>query len=140
MLGYYKSVHGLTYLLNTARIKVTVEFDEKPRFELEKEFQMYRITLEVINNIIRHANSTGIFITAKGADENNEDIISIKYNDKGITSGEVRELSLQGGLGLTSIESRAQLINLEIQYLVHNNNSSEVLLCLRKEKRVMAVN
>lgn len=95
---------------------------EKPKFqllhELPENFQieshiltnLYRITLELLNNITKHdqATSGSICIDLK---ENKLDIL-ISHNGDGISTEEFERFAAQSkGLGLESIISRVVLIN-----------------------------
>jgi two-component system NarL family sensor kinase len=72
------------------------------RLNTKLEIAIYRMTQEIINNILKHAKATKISIQLNKTDES----ISISIEDNGIGFN-VEEKKKSGGLGLASIEARA---------------------------------
>jgi signal transduction histidine kinase len=129
--GYFHALKELgTLLNNNGEIKVNIIPESSDRrFEAETESQLYRMTQEVINNILKHSAAREINIEFKSMDAH--DIISIKYDAKGISSEEVKQLAGSNkGMGLKSIQSRAQLINTKVNYFVYNEKKSEVKITI----------
>jgi len=124
-LGYIKAVNELCRHINNSG-EIAVNFfqdDSSLRLPEQTELQLYRLTQELINNVIKHTGASKLSIEFK--QHNSSHNLTLVHNGKGITSEQVKELSKEGkGLGLKSIQSRAQLINANVQYNVQNNAAS----------------
>lgn len=83
------------------------------RFSHNVELVFYRIVKELLNNTIKHANATNVYIQLTF----DEDSLKLKYSDNG--SGFVPDavLSTSNGMGMVNIFSRAKTIN--AQYLIN---------------------
>lgn len=115
--GFLKALEELCGYVNSTGIVTTCSLPENTSFtlSLQNELQLYRIMQELINNTIKHACAKRIIIDLSL--ENDLYKFKIRHNGKGITSEEVTELSkLDKGLGLKSIQSRAQSILAKIDY------------------------
>jgi signal transduction histidine kinase len=128
-LGYEK---GLTEFCRQVKISGILDITFIPYSEelvLSKriELQLYRIVQEVMNNIIKHANASEVKITlTRGALFYTTEIT---YNGKGITSEMINKLSeSKGGVGLRSIQSRAQMINATVQYIILGDIESKITI------------
>lgn len=121
-LGYVKGISELCNKINTGGAHAIQLTSDGNKLELNKksEMQLYRLTKEILNNIIKHSSSSQISINISVLN----DILSvlIAYNGKGITDSEVKELIDAGrGIGLQSIYSRAQLTGSRINYQKEND-------------------
>lgn len=123
-LGFVKGIMELCHQVSAAgthKITLIKEVDEISNLDKKTEMQLYRLTKEILNNIIKHANATQIEVMLSM----NDTILSTKisYDGKGITDSEVDELIKAGrGIGLQSIFSRGQLTNSTINYLIINDH------------------
>ncbi len=88
-------------------IKFNLKFENIERFELKKELIAYRSVSELINNTLKYAQATCIFISIKKVDEQLK--ICYKDNGKGFDSNKITEQS--AGLGLKGIENKIKAIN-----------------------------
>jgi len=116
-LGYIKALNELCkHINNSGQISVNfIQSNLETRLPEQTELQLYRLTQELLNNIIKHAGAKEITIELKPANAFYNLLIS--HNGRGITNAQVHELSKeQKGLGLKSIQSRAQLINASVTY------------------------
>lgn len=86
-------------------------FGLNERLSNELETNLYRIVLELINNAIKHAEATEIYLQLLKQDK--LITVSIEDNGKGF---DVKQLDHVKGMGLRNIQSRLKLIhgNLEI--------------------------
>lgn len=128
-LGYLKGIGELCrHISSSGTVGISFSADQpEARFPQKTELQLYRITLEIITNIIRHARASAITLTVSSGKKNL--LVFIAHNGKGITSEKVRQLrETPGGIGLKSIESRAQLINAAIQYISIGENRSHITI------------
>ena len=123
-LGFVKGITELCHQVTAAgnqKITLIKEVEQIPDLNKKTEMQLYRLTKEILNNIIKHASASEIEVTI--GFENNTLHTKIAHNGKGITDGEVTELINSGrGIGLQSIFSRGQLTNSKINYLLINNH------------------
>lgn len=76
------------------------------RLDNKLEIAIYRMVQEIINNILKHANASKISIQLNKMEES----ISITIEDNGV-GFDVEEKKKSGGLGLASIEARANKVN-----------------------------
>lgn len=99
-----------------------LDFDKK--IDEKTEVQLYRICQEVINNLLKHAKPSAIFIQFSF----NESIFIIfKHNGIGISDEKIKTLyELNKGVGLKSIESRIRMINGKITYLEKSAHESVI--------------
>ncbi len=88
----------------------------------QTEVQLYRICQEVMNNLLKHAKPTAIFIELYF---DNGFFIIFKHNGVGISDEEIRKIyTLNKGVGLKSIESRIRMINGRINYIQKTEHES----------------
>jgi two-component system, NarL family, sensor kinase len=78
---------------------------------------IYRICLELLNNLVKHTNFSYLTLMVK-SDEKNIDIV-LMHNGKGITNEEINKLAEHSsGLGLKSIKSRVLMIEALLDYSI----------------------
>ena len=115
-LGYLRATNELCNLLRTSA-KRHIEYNhvgENIRFAPKIELQLYRITQEVLNNIMKHSNVSFLKLNIEIEQHL---VLKIFHDGKGITNEKVEILSHTGnGLGLRSIQSRVQTLNASIKY------------------------
>lgn len=128
-LGYVKGISELCTKINTSGGQNMQLISDNNNLELSKkiEMQLYRLTKEILNNIIKHANSTHIIVNISIL--NNILSVLISHNGKGITDNEVTALIDSGrGIGLQSIYSRAQLTGSKIHYNLKQDKYQVLIL------------
>ena len=82
--------------------------DYKERLKQEKELIVYRIVQELINNILKHSNSSFIHITQNSQGDNF--ILRIHHDGRGIVQADFDKLNKSNiGLGLKNISSRLRV-------------------------------
>ncbi|MBI9106930.1 MAG: PAS domain S-box protein [Spirochaetales bacterium] len=84
------------------------------------ETQLYHIAQEAVNNAVKHADGSKIYISLKNVQS--ELVLSIKDNGKGISKNHVE------GLGMRIMNYRANLINGSI-YIHTEENEGTLVLC-----------
>jgi two-component system NarL family sensor kinase len=130
--------NGIAELCRQVKIsdEIDVEFiASKQALSLSKktELQLYRIVQEAVNNIIKHAKATKITITIQSGISTQT--IQITHNGKGISSDMINRLSAgKGGVGLRSIQSRAQMISASVQYITIADNESIITIEVPKDE------
>lgn len=116
-LGYVKALEELSSQINNSETLVIELSHEDISVDLPKkeELQLFRLTKELLNNIIKHANASRLRIGFHRIAKSYR--LRIEHDGNGISNETVKKLSKeQNGLGLKSIESRAQLINAKVNY------------------------
>lgn len=106
--GLHAAIDALCSEINMSKT-VQVSYANNLYFakaEDEKNLHIFRILQELINNSIKHGESTHIDIVFKGKDGKNTCIY--KDNGKGFS---LNDDAMKGGLGLRNIRSRVELIN-----------------------------
>lgn len=83
--------------------------DYRRRLKPEHELSVYRITQEMINNILKHSNASFIHLTQNRNDE--QFFIRIHHDGFGLTQTDFEKLKNKPqGLGLKNIQSRVSLL------------------------------
>ena len=116
-LGYLNGIAELSRTISaTGEVKVNFTCNEMDfRFKENVELQLYRLTVELVNNILKHAKASIINIQVLSSPKLIN--IAITHNGVGISDDDVLRISQeQRGIGLKSIESRAQLIDAIVHY------------------------
>ena len=110
-LGLIESINDLIESLNRTQ-KLEIEFDY---FEFDEEMlpengrlMVFRILQEQMNNIVKHANATKIFIVLRHTSKLM--VLEIKDNGCGFELNTVRK-----GLGLANIKNRAELFGGQVE-------------------------
>lgn len=132
-LGYLKATHELCKLItNSGQLFADLVYDASlagTRFPDGTEVQLYRVTQELINNIMKHAGASEL--TIEYIKQEHAHLITLTHNGKGINDRDVEEISRQErGLGLKSIQSRAQLINATVHYYNEANLKPSINITL----------
>jgi signal transduction histidine kinase len=107
-LGLYFALEELANWVNKAdQLKITCwKSGEQFRFDNKKELAIFRIVQELLNNAIKHAGASTIFINLRFSPGKNL-MISVTDNGKGFNLKE----KMNTGLGLKNLESRTQMMN-----------------------------
>lgn len=94
---------------SSAKSKLPIQLFIKHHVEIpkEKEIHIFRILQEIIHNSIKHAHAKNLYIGFGYEDERL--VIFAKDDGIGFDVAKIKETS--GGLGLKSIESRADILN-----------------------------
>lgn len=97
-------------------INVNCRFhDYKIRLRPEKELLIYRVIQELINNILKHSNSSFIHLTQHNGEDNM--LIRLHHDGRGLTHEDYLKLSKSNvGLGLKNIQSRLRVIHGDILF------------------------
>ncbi len=113
----------LKHLNNSNRsvfLKNTSPFDSELPFEKKEEVHIYRICLEILNNLCKHDKFT--FLEVSLSTQENKLVINFRHDGKGISEEKISELSSSvKGFGLNSINSRLLILGASINYSVFNS-------------------
>ncbi|MBC7865707.1 MAG: hypothetical protein IAF38_22220 [Bacteroidia bacterium] len=128
-LGYAKGINELCRHINNSG-KIAVEFvneGEGLKLPTATELQLYRITQEVITNIVKHTRASKIKLHLAGNQKNVS--LLIAHDGEGITSEKIYRLTEEHrGIGLKSIQSRAQMIKASIQYFTVGQSEARITI------------
>jgi signal transduction histidine kinase len=96
--------------------------DYKRRFKLDQELSVFRILQELINNILKHSNSSFLHVTQNKTDD--YFYLRIHHDGDGLTQTEYEKLrDTPHGLGLKNIHSRIRILNGKIFYEKDSTNT-----------------
>lgn len=128
-LGYEKGIAELCRQIKFSNAIETTFITSAQELTISKrvELQLYRIVQEVVNNIIKHAKASEIKITLQcGPSVFTTEIF---HDGEGISSEMINQLSEgKGGVGLRSIQSRAQMISATVQYITVSKKKSLIII------------
>ena len=108
--GLESAVNDLTQKISgSGSINASSRFhDYKERLKPEKELLVFRIIQELINNILKHSNSSFIHITQNKQDD--RFVLRIHHDGRGIVQADFDKLNKSNiGLGLKNISSRLRV-------------------------------
>ncbi|MEY3350393.1 MAG: hypothetical protein RIQ50_504 [Bacteroidota bacterium] len=89
--------------------------DYKERLLPQIELLIFRVTQELVNNILKHSNATFIHLTQNIADD--KFYMRINHDGKGITQSDFEKMNKSSiGLGLKNIQSRMKVLEGNIQF------------------------
>ncbi|PBQ32477.1 hypothetical protein CNR22_12075 [Sphingobacteriaceae bacterium] len=99
------------------------DFTDNLPFDIREQLNIFRIVLEVLNNLNKHSNFGTLLVLTENTDT--DFIISCIHNGKGVTDEEMEVHSAtSNGLGLKSLKKRAMLLNAKILYFVEDGLSN----------------
>lgn len=108
--GLESAVNDLFQKINSSgSISATSRFHNyKERLKQEKELNVFRVVQELVNNILKHSNTSFIHLT-QNIQENNF-VIRMHHDGKGLSQSDYERLIRTGsGLGLKNINSRIKI-------------------------------
>lgn len=117
--GIFRSIQFQLTQANNPKLKVDY-FDFLPDagenyFSHDQRLHIFRVVLEVFNNIIKHDGPKSITVSVEK--ENNMIIFIFTHNGNGVDNETINELKKKSrGLGLKSIHARIELLNGKINY------------------------
>lgn len=129
--GFVNALRDLCKTLESTSLSVRFNINGSPeKLETNKQVQLYYISKELINNIIKHSGTNMLEILIL-ADNNETLTLVFKYNGDGISNSDVAELYKQNkGIGLKNIESRLRTISGKIDYIKNGAAESSIHLYL----------
>lgn len=107
---FFQKING------SGSLNVSCRFhDYKYRLRLDKELTIFRIIQELVNNILKHSNSSFIHLTQHNLENNI--ILRIHHDGRGLSQDDYNKMaSGQIGLGLKNIQSRLKVVHGEITF------------------------
>lgn len=89
--------------------------DYKERLKTEKELIIFRVVQELVNNILKHSNSSFIHLTQNVHGE--KFYLRIHHDGRGIVQSDFEKLNKSNiGLGLKNISSRMRVLHGEVMF------------------------
>jgi two-component system, NarL family, sensor kinase len=123
-LGFEEGLAELcTQISKTGAIKIEFQ-GSKSELNLPKqtELQLYRIINEILNNIIKHASPSKLHIDL--INTKTKLGVAIRHDGRGLTNAALPSLTENSkGIGLKSIQSRANIIHAKIDYSINDSGS-----------------
>jgi len=130
-VGFIQACEDLCHRIQKLKnIDVAFDYVESPHFSKQKELSLYRILQELTNNTLKHAEATKIELKFR----NKGDRFELHYKDNGIGFDFDNKNKSMTGLGMKSIESRANSINGTIQINTQKGNGFEFMLTLDEKE------
>ena len=128
-LGLYYALEELARWINkSGQIRVdTWKSGEQVRFSDKEELAIFRIVQELINNAIKHAEATAIYINTRFYDKNLA--VTVSDNGKGFNVDE----KMNTGLGLKNLDSRTQMLVARFKLKSKPGKGTSAIICLRIE-------
>jgi signal transduction histidine kinase len=109
-----------------AQFDNTAEEKDLDCFEKKDQLHIYRICMEILNNLFKHASCTSLKLSVKCS--GNKLVIEFMHNGKGVSNEEMEEYTTNSkGLGLKSLKARALILNAQINYIKQDEHSSITL-------------
>ncbi len=120
----------LQRLQNTGKYSVDYRYEgENLRLPPEKEIILYRLSQEILNNIVMHSEATKITVLL--STENSCLKLEISDNGKGFDMEEARERSVEkSSTGLLNISGRAEMINAKLIIQSANQQGTHVTVII----------
>ena len=115
--GLNEAVRNFAYkVADGPTVKTNVELDDSYHtINTETDLAVYRITQELINNLLKHAHPGHIEITSRFAE--NKLVLMIGHNGNGLTQQQFEDLRYRPeGLGLKNIQNRIILLKGNIHF------------------------
>ena len=89
--------------------------DYRHRLRPEQELLIFRVVQELVNNILKHSNSSFIHLTQNYSD--NKFYLRLHHDGRGITQADFERMNKSSlGLGLKNIQSRVKVLQADINF------------------------
>ncbi len=112
--GLINALIGFVRKIDGAQLNYSISQDAKLDLQEEVSVQIYRLVLEIFQNILKHDKPKGLLVQFTVS---NDFTISIEHDGIGINNSDFIQLSEnRSGIGLRSIRTRATLVGAQIEY------------------------
>lgn len=126
--GIVKAVRNYTSNFDSPRVEVIGDV-ENVELSRNMTVNIYRIILELVNNILKHDDCQNMEILFKK--ENDIGIAQISHDGRGISNEDFAKFAKESnGLGLTSIQTRVVILNANLDFEIKNKGKSCVKLSI----------
>ncbi len=122
-VGIVKSLETEVERLNkTGQIEATMTIEGTfPKLSNSTSIIFFRMTQEIINNIVKHSRATQVKILFSAT----QNLVTFKCNDNGIGFDVVDKIQ-SGGSGLLNLQNRAKLIHAQLDIQSSNEGGTTV--------------
>lgn len=122
--SYIKSVLNMDDI--TGEFYSNVIPEELETFSRQEQLNIYRVCLEILNNLFKHSQCTNFSVSVKSI--NKSLVFEVIHNGRGVSNQEMNLFTENSkGLGLKSLKMRIILLKATINYLKSINTSSITL-------------
>lgn len=127
-LGLKESTQGLCDILTSTQaidISINIPGETVSRLSEQETLFLYRIIQEQLNNIMKHAKASNVWINMH--EEDNKIVLAIKDNGQGFDITEKRH-----GIGLHNMQNRVEILNGEFIINTSPGNGCELKVILQE--------
>ncbi|UII28025.1 sensor histidine kinase [Fulvivirga maritima] len=127
IFGLGRALEELVEKLTTPQTKIYFhQRGENVKLNQQDELLIYRIVQELINNALKHAEASEVWVNV---DWNNPINLTVSDNGKGFDLVKTKQ-DIRRGIGLYSIENRVSLIKAEVQFDSEINKGTRIRIVL----------
>jgi signal transduction histidine kinase len=131
--GIISAVKSFLFELSGIDVTINEEVDQKVEIDDQFGINIYRVVLELVNNIIKHGKATKMEVEILVTSDKIEFLFS--HNGLGISNEEFAKFAeASEGLGLKSLKSRITLLQAELDYQKKDNSRVLFIVPLNNEK------
>jgi signal transduction histidine kinase len=131
--GIVSAVKSFLFELSAIDVCINEDVDEKVEIEDQFGINIYRVVLELVNNIIKHGKATKMEVEISLRKDKLE--FSFSHNGLGINNEEFAKYAESSdGLGLKSLKSRITLLKAELNYQKEVKSKVFFIVPLNNEK------
>ncbi len=112
-------------LSKASDVQVTVYCQEPVALTATAQVQLYRIFQEALQNALRHGHATEVHVSL--TQEPTRSVFSLQDNGQGCDP-----VTAQPGIGLRSMQTRAQILNSRLEFLSETGQGTMVRLAIPK--------
>ena len=113
-------------------VEVQLSIEEELELPARVEEELYRITMEALNNALKHANPTTVIVSLRKDEKLTIPCIELSIIDDGI-GFDPDEKDGEGGLGLISMQERIEKLGGELTILSAPDEGTKVKACVNLE-------
>ncbi|HOO84123.1 MAG TPA: histidine kinase [Prolixibacteraceae bacterium] len=127
--GLYKAVKSFISKIKTihsTQIKLSGNIEGK-RYAYNIEVVLYRVICELITNTLQHARAKNCYIEME---ENQQNILTIKYIDDGIGFKRNTNFISEKGMGFSNIQTRIKSINGEFELFSEPGEGIRIVIAI----------
>jgi signal transduction histidine kinase len=128
--GLYKAVKSFISKIKTlhsTQIKLSGNIEGK-RYAYNIEVVLYRVICELITNTLQHAKANNCYIEME---ENEQEILTIKYIDDGIGFKRNTNFISEKGMGFSNIQTRIKSINGEFELFSEPGEGVRMVIAIK---------
>jgi signal transduction histidine kinase len=122
--GLLAALEEMVSRINEAQLRISLSVDDyNPNTDKTTELVLYRIIQECVNNTVRHAQATALFISIHPE----EGQLAVLLEDDGVGMAHSPAAG-GGGLGMQNIKSRVQYLRGSVEWHPVNPDNSGTII------------